>query len=395
MKVTLNHKEIIELNNVLGRAKFIVEKGATVPILENVLLDATTDGSLVITVTDLEISMVETIAAKIEEKGKITVPCLMFRSITDALKMETELTLCLNPENSMLLVESSVSNYQLAAISADNYPVVQIADLPNKFEMPSHDLIDLLESTEFAMSKEETRYFLNGVYLHAHDNGKLRAVATDGHRMARMETALPKGAEKIPGVIVSRKTVNQILALLKIDTKKKYDEASREEAETTASQTQGNQIVAIGLSDTQVTVKFNNSHLIARLVDGTFPDYENVIPKNNDKSVLFDSARLTSAVDRVSIMSSNALSGVKFAMQNGTACFTAEGNGIGTARETVAVEYTDEPVTIGFSSGYLKDITKRLNSAEARMDFSDESSPVIIRNADNDDALYVLMPMRI
>jgi DNA polymerase-3 subunit beta len=370
MKLSLNRSHFLK---VLQHCSTIIERRTTVPILSNVLIETVGDNAVRFTATDLEISLVETIPAAVEVGGKTTVSGRMLHDVVRKLPGEAEIFLSLNDAGTRLIVESDKSHFELAILSPEDYPSVAIAELPHQFKLPTKMLLSLFGRTAFSMSTEETRYYLNGIFLHATETGELRAVATDGHRMARMQGPLPKGAEQIPGVIISRKTINQIQEMM----------------------SEGEQEVEIGLSSTQLSVKLSNAYLISRLIDGTFPEYERVIPQNTDKLIKFDPAHLAIVVDRVATMSSDKTHGVKLRVQDGKITFTADGNEMGTADEEMLVDYDATPVNLGFNAKYLLEIAQSIKETGAEMALRDEESPVIIQASEEKDALYVLMPMRI
>ncbi len=370
MKISLSRSHFLK---ALQHSNSIVERRATVPILANVLIDATGDDKITFTSTDLEISIVETVPAAVESKGVTTVSAKMLYDIVRKLPGDAEIFLFLDKDQTRLVVESGKSHFELSVLAPDDYPSVTVAKLPSTFTVPAKTILSLFDRTAFAMSTEETRYYLNGIYLHATDDGKLRAVATDGHRMARMQTSLPEGAEGIPGVIISRKTVSQI-----------QDMASEDQ-----------QDLEISLSETQISVKFQNAYLISRLVDGQFPEYERVVPKNADKGFIFDPSYLATVVDRVSTMASDKTHGVKLSIEKNKISFSADGGGFGVADEEMIVDYDSTPVSIGFNSKYLLDITDKMNGESSELSFSDEASPVMIQGEEGKEAMYVLMPMRI
>jgi DNA polymerase-3 subunit beta len=234
----------------------------------------------------------------------------------------------------------------------------------------------LIDRTSFAISTEETRYYLNGIYLHVTENEAvpvLRAVATDGHRLARMEMPRPDGAENMSGVIIPRKTVNELRKLI-------------EDTEET---------VAVALSDTKVRFSFDDVELISKLIDGTFPDYQRVIPEANDKVMEVDRKTFSDAVDRVSTISTEKSRAVKVELNNGSLVLTASSPDDGTATEELEVSYTGDRLEIGFNSRYLLDITKQIEGDNARFVMADSASPTLVRDVADASALYVLMPMRV
>ncbi len=370
MKLKLDRNHFLK---ALQHCNNIIERRTTVPILANILIDASQVDKISLTATDLEISIIEHVPAVIQTKGKATVSGKMLYEVVRKLPADGEISLSMNDDYTMLMVDSNLSHFELPTLPTENYPAVQIIDLPNYFNISANTLNDMFDKTAFAMSTEETRYYLNGIYLHVSDNGMFRAVATDAHRMARIEIAAPKGAEHMPGVIVSRKTVAQIQSM-----------ASNSDKD-----------LEIGVSETQISVKFDNAYLISRLVDGNFPDYERIIPDDADKILSFDVDVIAAAVDRVATMSSEKTSGVKLFIENNKLSLSDEGGGIGSADEQVTVAYHGEPVNISFNSKYLLDVADKISGNTVQMCIVKESSPVVIHQEGDSTALYVIMPMRI
>ena len=242
--------------------------------------------------------------------------------------------------------------------------------------MPAEELKTLIERTRFAISTEETRYYLNGIYLHAMGKGAsavLRAVATDGHRLARFETVLPTGAADMPGVIIPRKTVGELVKLL--------DDSDES--------------VRIALSDSRIEFRFSDVTLSSKLIDGTFPDYERVIPTQNDKPMTVDKASFAQAVDRVSTIASAESRAVKLSATSGRLNLSANSPDRGQASEDIDVDYGATDIEIGFNARYLLDIATQLSGETAEFVFADAGSPTLVKDRDNAAVLYVLMPMRV
>jgi DNA polymerase-3 subunit beta len=249
-------------------------------------------------------------------------------------------------------------------------------ELPHRFKLPASELRSLIDRTRFAISTEETRYYLNGIYLHMAKNDDLemlRAVATDGHRLARVELPLPQGAAGIPGVIVPRKTINELRKLI---------EETGEDVE-------------IALSDAKIRFAFDDVELVSKLIDGTFPDYDRVIPTGNDKALEVDCSDFAAAVDRVATISTEKSRAVKLRVENGVVTLTASSPESGTASEELEVSYKQEPIEIGFNARYLLDIAQQIEGETAQFSMADAASPTVIRDTDDPSALYVLMPMRV
>ena len=248
-------------------------------------------------------------------------------------------------------------------------------ELPHQFTLGAKELRTMIDRSSLAISTEETRYYLNGIYFHVTD-GKmpvLRAVATDGHRLARVEMARPQGATGMPGVIVPRKTVQELRRL----------------AEDTDAE------VSVALSDTKISFAFDDVELTSKLIDGTFPDYQRVIPEANDKIMDVSCKAFAEAVDRVSTISSEKSRAVKVQLKNGTVLLSATSAENGTAAEEIEVSYTGGALEIGFNSRYLLDIARQIEGDTARFAMADASSPTVVQDVADPSALYVLMPMRV
>jgi DNA polymerase-3 subunit beta len=248
--------------------------------------------------------------------------------------------------------------------------------MTHSFKLPAGDLKRLIDKTQFAISTEETRYYLNGIYLHTAGSAKsatLRAVATDGHRLAQVELPLPDGAAGMPGVIVPRKTVSEIQRLI---------DAMEDE-------------IAIELSSGKIRLTVGDVVLTSKLIDGTFPDYGRVIPANNDKELIVDKTDFEAAVDRVSTVSSERGRAVKLSVTSGRLVLSVTNPDSGSATEELEVEYNSEPLDIGFNSRYLLDIAAQIEGEVAVVKLSDPGSPTLIQDKDAKGALYVLMPMRV
>jgi DNA polymerase-3 subunit beta len=257
-----------------------------------------------------------------------------------------------------MAVKAGRSRFTLQTLPEADFPDLAAGELSHKFSVATPDLKRLVDKTQFAISTEETRYYLNGIYLHAVDEkpAKLRAVATDGHRLAQVEIALPKGASGIPGVIVPRKTVAEIQKLV---------EDSGEEVE-------------IELSPAKIRFSFGRVTLTSKLIDGTFPDYGRVIPAGNDKTVSSERGRA-----------------VKLSLAPGKLTLSVTNPDSGSATEELEVEYSSDPLDIGFNSRYLLDITSQIEGEKAELKLADPGSPTLLRDQDAGGALYVLMPMRV
>ena len=362
------------LAKALAHVASVVERRNTIPILSNVLLTAGAN-DLKLTATDLDMELVETVNCTSKGDGAITMPAHMFYDIVRKLP-EGEIELNRDAEQERLVITCGPAQFSLQTLPADDFPALSVEDLGHAFTLPASDLKRLIEKTRFAISTEETRYYLNGIYLHeAEADGKptLRAVATDGHRLAQVELPLPAGAKGMPGVIVPRKTVLELSKLV--------EDADGE--------------VRVELSPSKIRVSVGRVVLTSKLIDGTFPDYERVIPQGNDKRLEVDNATFAQAVDRVSTLSSDKGRAVKLALEAGKLTLSVNNPESGSATEELAVEYDYDPLEIGFNARYLLDISGQLESGTAEFHLADPGSPTMVRDLKDDSALYVLMPMRV
>lgn len=372
MKVTLERNHLLKS---LSHVHRVVERRNTYPILANVLLKAA-DGQVDLRATDLDIEVTESVPAMVTTPGTTTVPAHTLYEIVRKLADGAEVRLETDGADQMLLT-SGRSRFHLACLSPDSFPDLKSGAFSHEFSIPAVALRELIERTQFAISSEETRYYLNGIYLHAIEEGTtplLRAVATDGHRLARAETAAPEGSAGMPGIIVPKKTVGEVQKLL--------DGAEGD--------------VAVEVSDTKIRFVFAGVVLLSKLIEGTFPDYERVTPKNNDKVMNVDRAAFATAVDRVStIASERGGKAVKLAMREGQLELSVTNPDHGTASEELAVEFETEGFEIGFNARYLLDIIGQIRSESAVFLFNDAGSPTLVREDGDARALYVLMPMRV
>jgi DNA polymerase-3 subunit beta len=376
MKITIERAALLRS---LGHVQSVVERRNTIPILSNVLLKAE-NGELALTATDMDLEIVETVPAEVTQAGSTTAPAHTLYDIVRKLPDGSQVELDSSGDNGLLTLRSGRSNFKLGCLPTEDFPQMSGGDLAHRFSLSASDLRMLVDRTRFAISTEETRYYLNGIYLHATRSRAgetevpvLRAVATDGHRLARVEIPLPEGAGSIPGVIVPRKTVMEIRKLI--------DEAADR--------------IEVGLSETKVRFGFDAVTVTSKLIDGTFPDYERVIPTGNDKVLEVDSKIFASAVDRVATISTEKSRAVKLSIDRGNLVLSATSPEAGSATEELEVSYDSSPLEIGFNSRYLLDITQQIEGDGARFTMADAASPTIVRDVADPSALYVLMPMRV
>ena len=372
MKVTLERNHLLKS---LGHVHRVVERRNTYPILANVLMKVA-DGRLDLRATDLDIEVTENVPAMVSTPGTTTVPAHTLYEIVRKLADGSEVRLETEGGEQMLLT-SGRSRFHLACLSPDSFPDLKSGTFTHEFSIPAAALRELIERTQFAISNEETRYYLNGIYLHTIQQGAtsiLRAVATDGHRMARAETDAPAGSAGMPGIIVPKKTVSEVQKLL--------DGADGD--------------VKVEVSDTKIRFTLGGVVLLSKLIEGTFPDYDRVTPKNNDKQMNVDKSSFAIAVDRVStIASERGGKAVKLSVKEGQLELSVTNPDHGTASEELAVEFEPESFEIGFNARYLLDIIGQIRSENAVFLFNDAGSPTLVKEDGDAKALYVLMPMRV
>ncbi|PZQ83414.1 MAG: DNA polymerase III subunit beta [Ancylobacter novellus] len=371
MKVTVERAELLKS---LAHVHRVVERRNTIPILANVLLRTDARG-LALRATDLDIEIVETISAEVGQEGATTVPAHTVYDIVRKLPEGAQVQLETSGDRGTLTVRAGRSRFALQTLPENEFPDLAAGEMTHRFTLPAGELKRLVDKTQFAISTEETRYYLNGIYLHVADAGGpvLRAVATDGHRLAQAQTAAPSGAAGMPGVIVPRKAVAEIQRLAE----------------------DGDAEVTVELSSSKIRISLDRVVLTSKLIDGTFPDYGRVIPTGNDKTLIVDKADFASAVDRVSTVASERGRAVKLSIADGKLTLSVTNPDSGSATEELEVEYGSEPIDIGFNSRYLLDITSQIEGGTAELKLADPGSPTLVQDPDKRGALYVLMPMRV
>jgi DNA polymerase III subunit beta len=372
MKLTIERAALLRS---LNHVQSVVERRNTIPILANVLLQSS-DGGVKLTATDMDISIVETVPSQVATAGDTTAPAHTLYDIVRKLPEGAQVELDSNSEDGRLVLQSGRSRFVLASLPTADFPAMSDGNLPHRFVISAASLRALIDRTRFAISTEETRYYLNGIYMHATEsNGTpvLRAVATDGHRLARVESPMPEGAAGMPGIIVPRKTVNELRKLI--------DECEGD--------------VEVSLSETKIRFSFDGTVLSSKLIDGTFPDYEKVIPVGNDKLLEVDCHQLAAAVDRVATISTERSRSVKLIIAPSSLILSASSPEAGSATEELEVSYDKEALEIGFNSRYLLDIAQQVEGETVQVLLADGASPTIVRDTADESALYVLMPMRV
>ena len=372
MKLSIERGTLLK---AVSQAQSVVERRNTIPILANVLIEA--EGNTVtFRATDLDIEVLDKAPAQVERAGSTTVSAVMLHEIIRKLPDGSLVTLSDDSAAGRLTVQAGRSHFNLATLPKEDFPVMATSDYASNFSAPAGVLRRLFDKSKFAISTEETRYYLNGVYMHVADGdgGKLlRCVATDGHRLARIDAELPMGAEGMPGVIVPRKTVGELRKLLDDDDMK----------------------IAVSVSETKVRFATPDITLTSKVIDGTFPDYTRVIPQGNTRRLEVDARDFAAAVDRVATVSSERSRAVKLSLDEDRLILSVNAPDSGAAEEELAVAYGDERLEIGFNAKYLLEIASQVDRENAVFLFNSAGDPTLMREGNDMSAVYVVMPMRV
>jgi DNA polymerase-3 subunit beta len=367
MKATIERATLLKS---LSHVQSVVERRNTIPILSNVLIEARDDGSLRVMATDLDLQVDESVAANVEQAGATTVSAHTFFDIVRKLPEGSQVEIA--AAEGKMQVNAGRSRFNLSTLPRDDFPVIAEGELPTRFELPAATLRQVIDKTRFAISTEETRYYLMGIFLHVADD-QLKAAATDGHRLARVTVPKPDGAEGMPDVIVPRKCVAELRKLL-------------DEVEGT---------VEVSLSPTKVRFGLGSAVLTSKLIDGTFPDYNRVIPTANDKLLKLDPKSFMQGVDRVSTIASEKTRAVKISLDRDKVTLSVTSPENGLATEELPADYGSDGLEIGFNARYLMDILHEIEGDSVEVHLADAAAPTLLRENDKSSALYVLMPMRV
>lgn len=372
MKLSIERAALLK---AVAQAQSVVERRNTIPILANVLIEAEGD-TVTFRATDLDIEVVDRAPAKVDRPGTTTVPAITLHEIVRKLPDGALVSLADDGASGRMSVEAGRSHFTLATLPREDFPAMTSSEYTANFSASAPVLRRLFDKSKFAISTEETRYYLNGVYMHVatgEDGHALRCVATDGHRLARIDAPLPEGAETMPGVIVPRKTVGELRKLLDDD-----------EAQ-----------IAVSVSETKVRFATPEITLTSKVIDGTFPDYSRVIPQSNARKLEVDAAEFAKAVDRVATVSSERSRAVKMSLETDKLVLSVNAPDSGAAEEELAVAYGDEHLEIGFNAKYLLEIASQVDRENAVFLFNTSGDPTLMREGNDTSAVYVVMPMRV
>lgn len=372
MKVSIERATLLK---AVSQAQSVVERRNTIPILANVLIEAEGD-TVTFRATDLDIEVLDRAPAQVERAGATTVSAVTLHEIVRKLPDGALVQLADDSAAGRLTVTAGRSNFNLATLPKEDFPVMASSEYATNFSAKAETLRKLFDKSKFAISTEETRYYLNGVYMHVSDSEEgrvLRCVATDGHRLARIDAPVPEGAEAMPGVIVPRKTVGELRKLLDDD----------------------DMDIAVSVSETKVRFATPDITLTSKVIDGTFPDYTRVIPQGNTRKLEVDASEFAKAVDRVATVSSERSRAVKLQLDEDRLILSVNAPDSGAAEEELAVAYGDERLEIGFNAKYLLEIASQVDRENAVFMFNSSGDPTLMREGNDTSAVYVVMPMRV
>ena len=367
MKATIERAALLKS---LGHVQSVVERRNTIPILSNVLIEAGENGTMRFMATDLDLQIVDEAEAAIDQSGTTTVSAHTLFEIVRKLPEGSQVSL--SAAEGRLHIAASRYKSNLPTLPRDDFPIIAEGELPTSFELPAAKLRQIIDKTRFAISTEETRYYLNGIFMHVADD-VLKAAATDGHRLARVTIARPEGAQGMPDIIVPRKCIGELRKLL--------------------DEVEGS--VAVSLSASKIRFTLGHAVLTSKLIDGTFPDYSRVIPTGNDKLLRIDPKAFSQGVDRVATIATEKTRAVKMALDTDKITLSVTSPENGTAAEEVSGQYSSDSFEIGFNARYLMDILSEIEGDVVELHLADASAPTLIRENDKSAALYVLMPMRV
>jgi DNA polymerase-3 subunit beta len=360
-----------ELKKALHRAQGIVERKTTMPILANVLVNATKSG-VSVTAFDLDIGIVSEHAAEVTKPGAVTLSAKYVFDIVQNLP-EAMLTLKKLPNNYAEITSGS-AHYKIVGMAPEEYPKLPKEENAPLVTMQGSVLLEMIRKTAFAISTDETRYILNGVFFEPREGKKVRMVATDGHRLAMVERELEGDFKLKGGVIIPRKGLMELKRLL--------DEAPEAE-------------VQLGFAENSALFKKPGLSMVMRLIDGQFPEYQRVIPKEGEKQVLLPRARLQDGLKRIALLSADKSNAVKLSLGENQLRITANNPDLGEAKDDIDVAYRGSALTVGFNARYLLDVLGVSDLDEVALELGDEHSPGVLHAPGDKSSLAVVMPMRV
>ena len=358
----------------LSHLQGIVDKKNSLPILSNILIEAKSN-QLILSSTDMDISIIERVDCDVLEGGATTINSQILYDIVRKINDNSEIEIISN-NGKLLTLRADGSRFSLASLPKEDYPIIDQDNSGINIKINSRILFKLIDKTKFAISNEETRYFLNGLYFNVtNENNKniVTLVGTDGHRLAKFSHYIDENIDQVSGVIIPKKTIYELSKLL-----------SENEID-----------VLISISSNKIVFNIGEIIFISKLIDGSFPDYKRVIPKDNSNILKIKREELLSAVDRVSTIANEKSPVIKFKLLNNILNLNTVNNESSTASEDLGINYDGDDIEIGFNSKYIMDIVNNLEDEEISINLKDNTSPIIALENSNTDLIYVLMPMRV
>ena len=358
----------------LSHLQGIVDKKNSLPILSNILIEAK-NSELILSSTDMDISIIEKIECNVSEDGATTINSQILYDIVRKINENSEIEIISN-NGKILTLRADGSRFSLACLPKEDYPIIDQNKSGINIKINSKILFKLIDKTKFAISNEETRYFLNGLYFNItnEDNKNIvTLVGTDGHRLAKFSHEIVEKIDQVSGVIIPKKTIYELSKLL--------SEVDRD--------------VKISISSNKIIFKIEDIIFISKLIDGSFPDYKRVIPTDNTNILKINRDKLLSAVDRVSTIANEKSPVIKFKLLKNILNLNTINTESSTASEDLIINYEGDEIEIGFNSKYIMDIVNNLEDNEISINLKDNTSPVIAKEHSNTNLVYVLMPMRV
>ncbi len=358
----------------LSHLQGIVDKKNSLPILANILIEAK-NNQLTLSSTDMDISIIEKITCTVLEDGATTINSQILYDIVRKIDDNSEIEIISN-NGKLLSLRSKGSRFSLACLPKEDYPIIETNNEGVDIILNSKILFKLIDKTKFAISNEETRYFLNGLYFNVtneENKNIVTLVGTDGHRLAKFSHEIDAKIDQVSGVIIPKKTIYELSKLLsEIDNE-----------------------IKISISSNKIVFTIGEIIFISKLIDGSFPDYKRVIPNDNTNILNINRDKLLAAVDRVSTIANEKSPVIKFKLLENILNLNTVNNESSTASEDLKINYNGDEIEIGFNSKYIMDIVNNLDDSEISINLKDNSSPVIAKENSNTNLVYVLMPMRV
>lgn len=370
MKFEISKSSILKaLSNVNGA----VEKRNTIPVLLNVKIEAK-NNKIDLTATDMDIVITSSSPATIKKDGITTVPAQLLYDVVRKIPDEANISVALTEDGSTIKISSGKFKFSLPCLDPAEFPVLSEGDMLVNFNIKSSDLIKIIDKTKFAISSDETRFYLGGMFLHSIQTPKgieLRGIATDGHRLALASSYKSDLSSAIPGVIIPKKTINEIRKII-----------------------EDNENSEVAFSKAKIKIKSGGSTIISKLIDGEFPEYDKVIPKGNDKLVKVNRKLIFDAVDRVATIATDKNKSIKFIVSDDKINLQVNTNDGGNADEEIEANFKGDTIETGFNSRYLLEIVGQIDAEQININLKDGNSPALI-TTDDHSGLYVIMPVRI